>query len=200
MLETKDILPTTAIVAIGIFLTKEIIEAFRRHSADKRKLLALKALIARECELNNWCIKRLSDIFNNIDTPENKNPGIIVSIEETPSGRPYVKVISDDEGLETHSSIPEVHRELMTKFLLDIATLDKGLFGKLEPAYDILAEVAHIKDSLVRSRDADERTGEAGYLSGLAYYATGVLVKADTAIKELYKYCTGQELTKHRLR
>jgi hypothetical protein len=200
MIEPKDILPTTAIVAIGIFLTKEFIETFRRHAADKRKLVALKALIARECELNNWCIKRLSDIFRQIETPENKDLGVLVSVEETPSGRSYIKVISEDEGLETHSSIPEVHRELMTKFLIDIATLDKGLFGKLEPAYDMLAEVAHIKDSLIRSGDADEPAGESGYLSGLAYYATGVLVKADAALKELYKHCTEQELTKHRLR
>lgn len=195
-----SVLPITALIAIFIFVCKEVLEFIRRRSGDQRKLQALKALLARECELNLWTIKNLRRIFSEVHTVENENPQISVEVLRTPSGRPFARVISDDEGTELHIGIPKAHRELMSKFLLDVATLDKKLFEVMEPAYDGLAELEHIHESLLNVRDAPEFIGSSGYLEGLAGYALDEIQNVENALSSLYMHCTGKALTKHRLR
>ncbi len=195
-----SLLPLTALVAILVFACKEILEYFRRRNGDQRKLHALKVLLARECELNLWSTKTLRRIFSEVNTGENENPQIRVEIQKTTSGRPFARVVSDDEGTESHISVPNVHRELMSKFLLEVAILDKKLFETMEPAYDRLAELEHIRESLLIVQDAPEFMGQDGYIEGLASYSVDKIQKAEDALGVLYKHCTGKALTKHRLR
>jgi hypothetical protein len=194
------LLPITALIAIVVFICRETLEFFRRRNGDQRKLRALTALLARECELNFWSIKTLRRIFSEVHTTENENPQIKVEVKRTPSGRPFARIVSDDGGTESHVGIPKVHRELMSKFLLDVAMLDKKLFEVMEPAYDGLAEVEHIRESLMNVQDAPEFIGESDYLEGLAGYALDELQEAEKSLASLYKHCTGHALTKHRLR
>lgn len=193
-------LPLTAVVAIVLFVSKELLESFRRLQADRRKIKALKDLLARECELNLWVVKSLRRIFSEIHTGENENPQVKIEIHHKPSGRPFVKVFSDDGGLETHMGVPKPHRELMSKFLLDVATLDRELFLLMEPAYEALAHLEHIRESLVHAEEDSELIGQDNYLEGLARYALEELNNAEASLAALYKHCTGNELTKHRLR
>lgn len=195
-----SLLPLTALIAILVFVLKEALEFVRRRNADQRKLQALTALLARECELNLWSIKALRRIFSEVDTEGNENPQIKVEIQRTPSGRPFAKVVSHDEGTESHLGIPKIHRELMSKFLLDVATLDRKLFEVLEPAYDGLAVIEHIRESLVTAQDAPEFMGPDGFIEGLAGYALDELLEVEDSLAILYKHCTGKALTKHRLR
>ena len=195
-----SLIPFTALVAIAVFAVKETIEFFRRRSGDRRRIRALTALLARECELNYWTIKSLRRVFVEVATDENPDTAGSVTVEKKPSGRAYAKVMTEDGGLEAHYSIPHVHRELMSKFLLDIATLDEKLFDVMEPAYDALAEVEHVRESLLNASEAPEEIGEDGYMEGLAGYALDELRDAETALSALYKHCSGEVLTKHRLR
>jgi hypothetical protein len=195
-----SLLPITALIAVLVFICKEALEFFRRRNGDQRKLHALKALLARECKLNFWSIRTLRRIFSEVHTEEHENPQIKVEGKRTPSGRPFARVVSDDEGTESHIGIPKVHRELMSKLLLDVATLDKALYEVMEPAYDGLAEVEHVCESLLNVQDAPEFIGQEGYLEGLAGYALDELKTAESALASLYKHCTGKPLTEHRLR
>lgn len=200
MTDFLSILPVTALIAVLVFISRETLEFIRRRNGDRRKLHALTALLARECELNLWSIKTLRRIFSEINTDESGDSQILAEIERTLSGRSFAKIVSDDGGIEAHIGIPKVHRELMSKFLLDVATLDKGLFEVMEPAYDGLAEVEHVRESLMNVQDAPEFIGQDGYLKGLARYALDELQQAENALAKLYTYCTGKPLTKHRLR
>lgn len=195
-----NLLPITAAVAIGVFIAREVLEFLRRRAADVRKVRALKALLARECELNLWTIKSLRSIFSEVHSSERPKPGNRVTIEKTASGQPYARVFSALEEAESHQRIPSAHRELMTKFLLEIATVDRRLFEVMEPAYDSIGELEHVRESLVNVSDAPEDIGEDGYLEGLASYGLRRLTETEAALGALYRHCTGAELTTHRLR
>lgn len=195
-----NILPITAIIAVVIFLIKESLEFGRRRLGDQRKLRALKALCARECELNYWTIKQLRSVLKEIPTAENGNSQIFVHIEKTAGGRPYARIHSDDGGTEHHTGIPEVHRETMSKFLLEVAMLDRSLFDLLEPAYDRLAEVAHVRESLLAIDEHPRFLTRDAYLEGFAGYGLSKLQESESALKALYFHCAGKALEKHRLR
>lgn len=194
------LLPITAVVAIVVFAIKETLEHFRRRSADRRKLAGLISLLARECELNYATIKLLRHIVEKIPNDEHPDPQFSLSIGWKPSGRPYARVLSESRGMQWQLGIPQVHRELMSKFLLDVATLDKRLFELMEPAYDGLAEVEHVRESLLNFEEEVESMRPEDYLAGLADYASGELQGAEDALRKLYTYCTGKPLTRHRLR
>ena len=195
-----SLLPITALIAVMVFICKETIEFLRRRNGDQRKLRALMHLLARECELNLWSIKNLRRILSEVHKFENYKAQIKVEIKRKPSGRAFAIIRSDDGGIEMHVGIPKVHRELMSKFLLEIATLDEKLFEVVEPAYDGLAEVEHLRESLMNVQDAPDDIGEDGYLEGLAGYALDELQEAENSLARLYEHCTGLPLTEHRLR
>ncbi|WP_158080984.1 hypothetical protein [Pelomonas sp. KK5] len=195
-----SLLPATAVVAVLLFIARETLEYFRRRGADKRKVSALTHLLARECELNYWAIKALRYIAIQIPTDENPGEGMQVTIERKPSGRSYARIVSADGGTESHHPVPRVHRELMSKFLLDVATIDRELFVVMEPAYDALSHLEHVRESFVNAPEASDFIGQDGYLEGLAGFALDELLKAEDKIGRLYRHCTGNELTKHRVR
>lgn len=194
------LLPATALVALFVFLARESLEFFRRRGSDRRKIAALTHLLARECELNYWTIKALRYIVIQIPSEENPEAQGTLSIERTSSGRAYARITSWDGGSESHHGIPQVHRDLMSKFLLDVATVDQKLFLVMEPAYDALAEIEHVRDSLLAAPEAPHFIGQKDYLEGFAGYAKDELNEAETRLQALYKHCTGKDLTQHRLR
>jgi len=195
-----SIFPATAVVAVLLFITRETLEFFRRRAADKRKANALTHLLARECELNYWTVKALRYIIQQIPCSEHPDANGTVSIERKPSGRVYARVVSEDEGSESHHPIPKVHRDLMSKFLLDIATLDSSLFKLMEPAYDALSSLEHIRENLINAPEAPDYIGQDGYLEGFAGFATETLCDVEQKLGVLYQHCTGKKLTSHRLR
>lgn len=194
------LLPITAIVAVIVFLFREMLEHFRRKSSDQRKVKSLTRLLARECELNLWTIKSLRRIVSEVHRDEKPNLGVTVSVQRTTSGRPFAQISSDDGGLISQIPIPRVHRELMSKFLLDVATLDQALFEVMEPAYDSVGELEHVSESLVNIHDAPEDIGLESFLEGFAGYAINELNEIESNLGKLYMHCTGKKLEQHRLR
>lgn len=88
----------------------------------------------------------------------------------------------------------------MSKFLLEIATLDKKFFAALEPAYDSLAELEHVRQSLIGIHDSEQESGIDGLFRSFAVYALDELRDTEAALQSLYIFCTGNILKKHRLR
>jgi hypothetical protein len=200
MPDLLSLLPATVVAAIAIFVVKETAEGLRRRSADRRKIHALKALIARECELNYWPVKVIRDILMNVPGPDEENPEVEVRIERRINGRPVARIRALDGGSESTRGIPEVHRELMSKFLLDIATLNGEFFAALEPAYDSLAELEHVRQSLISIHDNEQESGIDGLFGAFAVYALEELRSTEAELQFLYRFCTGNALEKHRLR
>ena len=76
-----------------------------------------------------------------------------------------------DGGLKSTRGIPKVHRDVMSKYILDATTLDKNLFAVLEPAYDAPAELEHVRESLVNIYDSEDETKLLGLFGSFAEYA-----------------------------
>ena len=195
-----SLVPVTVLAAVVLFLLKEAVEYVRRTRADSRKIHALKALLARECELNFWTIKSLRSILINVPKPDDGNPQIVVRVEKREGGVPVVRITSTDGGVDSIRHIPRAHRELMSKYLLDVATLDKDLFAALEPAYDSVAELEHVRESLIRIEESAGEIDLDQFLGAFSEYAIDELKDAEEALARLYKHCTGKPLEKHRLR
>ena len=196
----SSLLPITALVAVVIFIAKELIEIVRRWRADARRRAAFRTLLARECELNNWAIRALRHIVNDLKNLPNIESPLAFTIEYAKSGRIYACVDSDAKGEYGKSVVPVIHKTQMERHLLDIATIDNKLLKFVEPALSAAAELEHLRESLLYhgSSDADEDT--RAHRSGFSEYAIGELDESYSAISALYQSCTGKSLTDMRLR
>lgn len=109
----------------------------------------------------------------------------------------------DDVGnVEMEMWIPDVHRDAMSKNLLEIATLDPVLFALVQEVFDALAEIQHVRHYLL---DLENEKGgrfidPKDFKAGLVDYALDELSEAKKDLKLIYKHCTGLEMTTHRLR
>lgn len=187
-------LPVTAVVAILLFVGKEALEFIRRVQGDRRKRRALKDLLARECELNLWVVTSLRRIFDRLRASAEPGARLKVAVSHRAGGRPYARFFSETGGLDTQVGIPRPHRELMSRFLLDVATLDRDLFDHVEPAYEALARLEHLRETLVNADEEAALVGEDQDLGALARHALVQLSRAEAALGALYRHCTGQPL------
>ncbi|HHQ6565616.1 TPA: hypothetical protein ACSTJX_000412 [Serratia fonticola] len=87
----------------------------------------------------------------------------------------------------------------MDKNLMEAAVINNELLEKLEKACDALAELEHVRDSFLNSENS--RKEKNGFvLEAFVIYGLGELIDIQQSLNELYKYCTGNELERARLR
>lgn len=195
-------LQTAAIlVAIGVFITREILEYRRRQTSKSRKILAIKIVLARACELNNWTIKALKRQLTTIQ--DSVNPAGSVFIKFLQGGR--IRFVETDGNSESSSIIPEVDASDLKIQLLPIAELDEQLTALLEAAISGLAELHHVRDSMVRYVSGEEglrlhEVPDNDFLKTFAEYGLEELEDSYNALNALYVGCTGSDLTSHRVR
>lgn len=203
MSDLISLIPITVASAIGIFIAKEIIEFIRRWRADARKTRGLSRLFTRECETNLWTIRRIRAVCKDIEEThemhrETKDEyfNAVFSVSFSKSGFvAYVR--SDSEGkLQSSMSIPSVYKDILTKYMLDAASLDGKFFDAMQSAYASIVELEHIRESLIRHLDDDDKH----FLEGFCDYALGELQDIESNLSSAYKKWTGKELTEHRLR
>lgn len=203
ILELSSLVPISAVVAVALFCVKELLEFVRRRDSDARKISALKLLVARECELNHWTIKSYTRIVSELkDAAEiedlEKRPSF--DIIETSSDKRFFRTSEADGSESGQMWMPDVHRDVLGKYLLEIATLDSEFFEVSESAYDALAEVQHVQDHILEREDQADFIDLADFDLGLGEYSIRELGDAKDALDKLYLYCTGKGLTEHRLR
>ncbi len=191
--------PITVVVAVVLFALKEGIESIRRFNADGRKRSALRHLLARECELNSWAIKSMRhtiELADGVLKQESNEESL--SIEITASGRSYCKRHSPD-GAWGQTRIPDIHRNHLEKYVLDVALVDRQLLPNTLEAHAAASELEHVRDSFVdfvTSNDPVDRL----HFKAFPQYALRELDRSFEGIESLYKRCTGQSLKTHRLR
>ena len=125
--------PATVIGAIIIFAVKEVLEFRRRRKADQRKIQSIKHFIARDLELCAWAIDSYRGVLDAFQQAEDE-PGRQVRIFAEPSGRLHYEHWGEDDDETPFRSggmfAPVVNGT--SRFMLDIATLDKYLFEQSE--------------------------------------------------------------------
>lgn len=192
-------LPATAIVAVLVFATREILEWRRRSAADARKLRALKKVLARECELNYWQIDKLNEVLTGMREVDIQEDAARVSFAESASGG-FVVTITSRDGNGWGGMLQGVQKDVLLKHLVEIAALSEQLSLLCECALDALAEAEHVFSSLVYGPEAHFPSTRENYFDGLIDYGLEELRKSSSAVKELYFSCTGLELTRGKLR
>jgi hypothetical protein len=203
VLDLSSLVPISAVVAVTLFCTKECLEFVRRRDTDSRKISALKLLVARECELNHWTIKSYVRIVKALRAEaevEVAEERASFGIVEKANGKLFFRTYEPDGSESGQMWMPEVHRDVLGKYLLEIATLDSEFFDVAEHAYDALAEVQHVQDHIRERQNKPEYIALDDYDVGLGEYSIGELNDGKKTLDKLYQYCTGKELTSHRLR
>lgn len=199
MIDLSSLLPTTALVAVVIFIAKETTEAVRRWKGDKRRKAAYCELLARECELNNWAMRSLKRIAADLQSELSEGGSHeVLSIEYAASGRTYVRIQSSN-GSYGKSALPKVHNEVMNRHLVDIATLDKELFQLVDAALTASAELEHVREGLLYHGSTDDAEAKT-HVAGFSEYAIETIDESNIAIAALYEACTGRPLKEFRLR
>jgi hypothetical protein len=192
----SDVFPVTVIVAIAIFLLKEVIETIRRARADGRKRRALKTLLAAEIERNHFTIRRLSEVLKDVEAA--RAAGDVIEIRRDTNGRPMLRVQTSKR--ESVVPVPVVHTEAIGKHLLELASLDPGLFEQAVATSDALGELEHVRSSLVEFVSAKAAGAEFVPLAGFSQYGLREASRALDALKALYLLCAGAPLKEARVR
>lgn len=191
-----NIFPITVIVAISLFLIKELVELYRRVMADKRKISAMKKLLANEIERNNWVITSLKRHLKGVQSDWLESDYKVINTQS----RGYRIEVSRDGGSVGGSPVFEVSTTVFDKILFELPVLDVSLFELAEKAYEGIAEVKHLSDSLVENIINQKGHISPDFIIGFSEYALEELEYSHKALCELYRKCTGKDLTSHKLR
>ncbi|HEX4043792.1 MAG TPA: hypothetical protein VHY10_19005 [Xanthobacteraceae bacterium] len=190
----EQFVPITVLAAVCLFIAREILEFIRRRNANGRRTAAIKTMLARELELNNWTITRLQMTFDDIRDNEG-HTDLLVSFSRR--GQVFYKTKKHDHVASW--PIPEVHSDVLSKHILDIATLDSTLFRAAQTAYDATAELLHIRESLVQALH-DEDPDIPQDLESFVEYARRVVEQITPDFADLYRQCTGKPFDAERIR
>jgi hypothetical protein len=188
--------PATVFVALILFVTKEVIEFFRRKNADKRKIEALHVLLAAECERNHWTIKSLRNASHAIADALTVDKDVV--IQESINKNGWMSFRRSMMGHWGSNSVTPVHKSIQERHLADAALLDKRLFDAMREAYDAALEMDHVRTGLYDCV-SQRNLGEDDHLDGFDRYAKSELESIYIRINALYEICTGQKLEKHRV-
>ena len=189
----SPLLPITALVAIGLFLAKEVMELVRRRRADARKLGAIRRILSRDLELNQWVLEALRNAVGALERIEAEH-GRKGRIYESPGKRIRYEHWVEGDKHRSDGGLPSVYATNFDRYLLDVATLDRKMLSYVEIASTALANLDHVRSGVVEH--IDDQTWRGSFV----LYARGELDKAEIDLQRLYQYCTGAQKVPVRLR
>lgn len=192
----SNLFPITVIAAISLFLIKELVELYRRTMADKRKSSAIKKLLSSEIEKNNWVIKSLRRHLQSVQDRWHESEFVVVS--SYPSG--YRIAERRNDGGSGSAPLFQVSTTVFDKVVFELPVLDEALFKLAENAYESLAEVMHVSNSLVEHINNKDELPADDLMAEFCEYALEEIDEAYKHLSILYNKCTGEELKSHKLR
>jgi hypothetical protein len=186
-----ELLPTTVVAAVLLFVLRELLEVLRARRVGHRRRIALRTLLARECELNDRTIRRLrSDIQ---DAEDNRRvPGAALSIAVGRNGQPTYRRETPGGGVR-QSAIPQIRKTTLEAHLLEIATLDSRLFAVADEAFGAISSIDHLRDGFIYRVTYDPEE-----LAEFCVAAIGELDAAFVSLSKLYGACAGKMLESRR--
>ncbi|EEW26953.1 hypothetical protein [Rhodobacter ferrooxidans] len=197
------LLPVTALVAVLLFVAREILEGKRRKDSSSRKKRAISRLMAYDIERNYWALKSTRQCLETITDQIAKPDGVEnLSIRVGSNGEKYFQC-EEPDGSTSSSPIRKVFTGSLTSNLLILADLDERQFEATLDAIDAINELNHVIDSMVIYVSDDLPNGHdrsSGFMEGFVEYAERVLNDCEEAFKKFYKIVTGNVLDSHRVR
>lgn len=188
----NNFFPITVTAAIFLFVFKEIVEAYKINVSKKRKVRAIKFILANEIEKNNWVVKSLQRHLKDI---ENDWDDFEFRVIDTRSGGVRIECIDKENDCSSGAPIFFVSTKVFDSVYLELSVLDNDLFEVASSAYEKVAEVKHIHDSLIEHVHNKEEM-----IKGFCDYGLKELADSYMELSKLYKACTGKALDGHKLR
>lgn len=187
----NQLFPVTVMAAIVLFFMREIFDLYKIKSARSRKISAYRILIAEELSKNAWAVMKMNEIFVEIADADFQR----LTYEKSAAGSEKLSIWTSDGAYSVR--LWAVHTTIFDKAVIELAALDEKLFLRAKTAYESLAEVKHLRESLINWAEDD---CIKSFIKGLSGHGLSQLEEADKAIKKLYLTCTGIELSSHKLR
>jgi len=186
--ELSKLFPITVVVAISLFVFKEIVEFFKKRSEKKRKISAYKILIAEEMSKNAWTIFILRNVVDRLG-----DPALAVEVLKAADGSTHVKMSNENEC--TTSAILPFHSSIFDKHIVDLAVVDKIFFLRVKETYQKIAETrAAINTILEICINPVLNAARNVVVKDLV----GLINSAEFHIKETFTLCTGRQLDSHK--
>lgn len=202
LLTNEKLIPVSALVAILLFITRELLDWYRKSKTRKNEIRALKQIFARECQLAwsiNQQIKKLCAKFAPYEKDSTDKCPLNFGVAKTSAGK-IRYTISENGTPRSGGTLSEPSVATFTKYLYEVAKLDPTFYGKVNLAYAAVIELKHLHHSLVDNEDTSREIGIDNIMLGFSGYALKELVWTEQELKSLYQYCTDKELTEGLLR
>lgn len=196
-----NLLPATVVVAILLFILRELFDLFKKRSDRNRNIEAIKLLIADEIEINHWSLVSLFRILTSLKEDFEENDKAVHYLHIARNGSEHFR--SKEDPAEDYSSghaIPKFHTSMYERLLPDIASLDKELFLSIHSTYEEIIELTHYRDTMIDYLAGEELAPSSdltrAFLSDFAdekdnYYQH---------LNKTYKLLKNKDLTEWKLR
>lgn len=194
----NNIFPITAVIALLLFLVKELLDLLKKRAERLRKIEAIKILLAEELEKNHWAFRSMFRILDEIRFDAD-SPYVKYHLEVSRNGNEHFCIVQDFGVSKT--IIPKFSTGMYEKLLPTLAELDKSLFENVRKTYSDIFELVHYRDTLLEffaghNMDEDDRDQIREFLCELAderddWYC---------GLNEGYKALTNHELKTWKLR
>lgn len=199
---TESLVPITVIVAVILFMVKELLEYNRKEKANNRKLNAYRMLLAEELELNFGALKSIDETCSKLESNKNKWRGATYEAKFKESGNLYVHATYKDH-LVLCIPVRKVRMEQYDKLLVNIAELNADFYLKVKDGYEYVTELEHLYSSIIKglqAKDNNEPFPSDITQSGFLGYALAEVNRIEPKLKTLYKECAESVELKARIR
>lgn len=145
-------MPVTVIVAILLFVIREILERNKKNKQDKNKLQAIKHLISNELKNNKTALTYLKQVYDMLEHLYEVSQAPKVFIHTNKFGdHSFHYQFNDDVRTRSHLPLSVFAFDTYKSQLPPLAELDIAFAKEIEKTYSNLIEMDNYKKSLIIS-------------------------------------------------
>jgi len=148
----KDLIPITAIVALILFIARELLDFSKKMLERKRELSAYKELISGEIKQNYFALKLLNSVLKVAVKFNNDNvESIQCNVHTDRYGSEYIFIdLGEGPGKRKVSmGLKNFNTEVFDSHLANLAKLDVSLYESVRKTYEEIREWKTIRNDLV---------------------------------------------------
>jgi hypothetical protein len=186
-----DVLPLAAIIAICLFITKEVVELARRKLERRRKTKAIQELLRHEIAENYLVLNFLFsaiDSSSDLESAEEKD-----RLVEQQSGRLYYERIDPAGDIITGGPVPPVATSEYVRLLPSLAELDRNLYAIVRNGYEKVFELDHLRRSFVDYVSGDPKQRRMWY-QPFCRYAKDLYQDIERALRDTHIAVAGYDV------
>ncbi len=194
----ESAIPITALIAISLFIVREILDLIKSKRKSARSKRALKMLLSYELELNFWSLKHFFNLIKNLSEYEALNE-ITLEIKKGIETNYTVKITEKRTDAFSGQAVPPFHFDRFEKLILSIGELGNASYEKLQKAYSCLNELDDYRIQALNLFGNTEWMDNPDLTFSFLSRKSREYEQYYQSLNSAYKALTGNELSKHRL-